>query len=148
MWLGIWEVDYISILLTSYRSSQGGDIPWPHPSKCSQYLYQCVIFNILYIFGTYITNSIEQSWEDSSLYSAGEEVLHLLWNLKVHYHACRSLPFIPIPELMHPVCTFPSCFPKIHSNIFPYWHIFKETNFQNRDMCHIFFNICPQNGPP
>jgi len=56
-------------------------------------------------------------WEVDS-HSAKQEITHLLWNPKVHYHVHKSMPLVPLLSQMHPVHTFPSYFPKIHSVIF------------------------------
>jgi hypothetical protein len=61
----------------------------------------------------------DPSWEANS-HSASQEIPHLLWNPKVHYHAQNTPPLVPILSHMHPVHILPSCFPKIHSHvIFP-----------------------------
>jgi hypothetical protein len=55
------------------------------------------------------TNSMEQS--------PSCEIPCLQQNLKVHYCVHKSLPLVSILSLMHPVHTFPHCFPNIQSNI-------------------------------
>jgi hypothetical protein len=52
------------------------------------------------------------SWEAAS-HSASQEIPRLLWNPKVHYQ-----PLATILNQMHPVHILPSCFCKMHSNIF------------------------------
>jgi hypothetical protein len=47
------------------------------------------------------------SWEASS-YSASQEILHLLWNPKVHYHIHTILPLVHILSRMKPVHTLPT----------------------------------------
>jgi len=56
------------------------------------------------------------SWEANS-HSASQEILHLLWNLKVHYCVHNSLPLFPILSQMHSVHTLPPYFPKIYFTI-------------------------------
>jgi hypothetical protein len=56
------------------------------------------------------------SWEADS-HSANQEIPRLLWNPKVYYRFRNVPPQVPILSQMHPVCTFPPYFPKIHSNI-------------------------------
>jgi hypothetical protein len=64
------------------------------------------------------TNSKKRSnfWEANSN-SASQEFLlpSLLWNPKVHYRVHNTRPLIPFVGQVHPVYTFPPCFPKIHS---------------------------------
>jgi hypothetical protein len=65
----------------------------------------------------FVTNSMEQSpsWGPNNR-SASQEILCLLWNLKVHYCVHKSLSLSPILIQMNPVHTLPSYFSKIHSN--------------------------------
>jgi len=37
------------------------------------------------------TNSMQQSPRKANSHSASQEILHLLWNLKVHYHVHKAL---------------------------------------------------------
>jgi hypothetical protein len=55
-------------------------------------------------------------WEATS-HSASQEITQLLWNQEVHCNVHKSPPLVPILSQMHPVHTFPPCFPKSHSNI-------------------------------
>jgi hypothetical protein len=50
-------------------------------------------------------------------HSATQEIPRLLWNSKFHYRVHNSPPLVPFPSQLHPVQTFPPCFPKFHSNI-------------------------------
>jgi hypothetical protein len=65
-----------------------------------------------------LINYMEQSssWEANS-HSHSKEIPRLLWNPKVHDHVLKSPQLVPILRQMHPVLTFSSCFPTIHSNI-------------------------------
>jgi len=64
----------------------------------------------------WFTNYMEQrpSWEANS-HSTSQEIPLLLWNLKVCY--VHKIPVLhPIQGHMHPLHTFPPCFPKNYSN--------------------------------
>jgi len=56
------------------------------------------------------------SWEANSR-SANQEIPHLLWNPKVHYHVHNNLPLVSILSQLHLVHTFSPYFPKIHSDV-------------------------------
>jgi hypothetical protein len=63
---------------------------------------------------TYMEQS--PSWE-ADIHSASQEIPCLLCNPNVHYRVNNSPPLIPVLNQMNPLHTFPSDFPKIHSNI-------------------------------
>ena len=56
------------------------------------------------------------SWE-ANRFSANQEISHILWNLKVHYHIQKYLPPVPILSQIDPVHAPASHFLKIHNNI-------------------------------
>jgi hypothetical protein len=62
--------------------------------------------------------SFLRSWEAYSL-SSSEEIPGLLRSPKVHYLVHKGPPLVPILSQMHPILTFPPCFPKINSYIIP-----------------------------
>jgi hypothetical protein len=57
-----------------------------------------------YLLTHSLTHSKEQSpsWE-SNQFSASEEIPHILWNQKVHYHVYKSLPSVPVLSQINPV---------------------------------------------
>jgi len=53
----------------------------------------------------------------ASSHSANQEIPHLLWSPKVHYHVNKGPPLVPIMSQTHPIHNFLPYFLKIHSNI-------------------------------
>ena len=49
-----------------------------------------------------VTNEHRPFWEAVS-FSASQEIPHILWNPKVHYHTQKNLPPIPILSHLRPV---------------------------------------------
>ena len=56
------------------------------------------------------------SWE-TNRFSASQEILHLVWNLKVHYCVYKYLPPVPILSQINPGHALPLQFLIIHLNI-------------------------------
>jgi hypothetical protein len=67
------------------------------------------LLNFCLINTLMITNFMEQSSLGSNSHSDSQQMPHILWNLKAHYHVHRSLPLACILSQMNPVHTFPHC---------------------------------------
>jgi hypothetical protein len=60
---------------------------------------------ILRIFINNANSVIQTFFWDANDYSAYQEILHLLWNLNVHYHFHNSLPLGPFLNQINPLYT-------------------------------------------
>jgi len=95
----------VSLLHFAFTESQFHEV-------CANELLLYFPYNIVmgpYCLHFHCCNSMEQNpWEANS-HSANQEILHLLWNMKVYFCVHKSQ--------MHPVHTIPPYFTNIHSNI-------------------------------
>jgi hypothetical protein len=62
------------------------------------------------VFLSGLTNFMEQSPHS---HSAGQQILRLLWNPRIHYSVHNSPPLVPILIQMNPAHNFSTYFPKI-----------------------------------
>jgi hypothetical protein len=60
---------------------------------------------------------MEQSPSEADDTRPANQIPHILWNLKVHYHLHRFLPMVTILSQMNPGHTHPPYFLNIHLNI-------------------------------
>ena len=52
--------------------------------------------------------------QEANWFSARQEIPHILWNLKVHYHIHKCLPHVPILSQLDPIHAPTSHFLNIH----------------------------------
>ena len=92
--------------------------------KCCSYIQ--LLYTLPY------THSLHgaESFLRSHLFSASQEIPHILWNPKVHYRIHKCPPPIPILSQLDPVHTPTSHFLNIHFNInHIYIWVFQEVTF-------------------
>jgi len=100
---------------TQYHCSASWEIPRPLRSSTIRWLpYTRTRYLITYL----LTYSKEQSPSGkANWFSASQEIPHILWNPKVHYHIHKCPPPVPILSQLDPVHTPTPHFLKIHHNI-------------------------------
>ena len=102
-------------------------------------LLSITAYSRTYLLTYLLTYSMEQSpcWE-AKRFAASQEIPHILWNLKVHYHIHKCLPPVPNLSQLDPVQNPTSHFLKIHPNITltstpgsPKWSLSLRLPYQN-----------------
>jgi hypothetical protein len=48
---------------------------------------------------------MEKSAEEADSHSSSQEIFHLLWKKKIHYHVHKSLPLNPILSQLNTACS-------------------------------------------
>lgn len=64
----------------------------------SVYSVDC-LYNVSHSSGVHVynwLNSLDQSPSETDTCTAGQEILHFLWNHNVHYHVHKSVPLVPV----------------------------------------------------
>ena len=80
----------------------------------------CLISSATFSFSSsqLYTNSMQQSpSSESNRLSSSQEIPHILWDLKVHYHFYKFLLYAHVLSQIKPVHASPSHFLEIHLNI-------------------------------
>jgi len=64
-----------------------------------------------------LINELQCLSSEANNHLASQEILRLLWNLKIHYRSNKIPSLVLVLSQMNPIHTFPPSFTKMHSSI-------------------------------